>query len=260
MLGKLIKYEFKSTWKTFFMLDAVILILACVNKFTSEVTSENVLRYVANMSMVALIILLVASMFITMVLLIMRFYRSMIREEAYLTFTLPTTTSQILISKVLTAACWLLINAVVVVLATLLLVHDVDVINQMWRTVTSLLEKNGGMSTIISTGIYMFVLLFYYPLLFFAAMSIGQLFKSHKVLGTVVGYFILTTIQQVLSTVSLLVLSKAGIVLDQEVESVGEIISIFGSVTISSIIIDLIMIVICFVTARYLFAKKLNLE
>lgn len=57
---------------------------------------------------------LAAAVTVVMVLIYVRFYKSMVTDEAYLTFTLPVTAGQLIGSKFLVSAVWTLIGGAVI--------------------------------------------------------------------------------------------------------------------------------------------------
>ena len=60
---------------------------------------------------------LAAAVTVIAVLIFVKFYKSMVTDEAYLTFTLPVTAGQLIGSKFLAAAVWALIGGAVIFLA-----------------------------------------------------------------------------------------------------------------------------------------------
>ncbi len=61
--------------------------------------------------------LLAAAMTVIVVLIFVRFYRSMVTDEAYLTFTLPVTPGRLIASKFLASGVWMLIGGAAVTAA-----------------------------------------------------------------------------------------------------------------------------------------------
>lgn len=54
---------------------------------------------------------------VTIVFIAMRFYKSLMGDEGYLTFTLPTTAGKILFSKVVTGVIWIVLSTIAVCIA-----------------------------------------------------------------------------------------------------------------------------------------------
>ena len=114
MLGKLMKYEWKNTWKVgCLMLLGMFLItvIGCVVLRMPGVTAifdgnaSVAMSWLGISSFVATLILyvimLMAATWGIMIFLGIRFYRSMYSDEGYLSHTLPVTANQLFLSKVL---------------------------------------------------------------------------------------------------------------------------------------------------------------
>ena len=133
MLGKLIKHDFRALSRTLFPLQIGILggglvatILSALSIRLSEASwmganGSNLMKMLllgASVTVAVLIgVAIMASMFVTLILICYHFYRSFLADEGYLTFTLPVSTSKLLWSKLLTGMFWVLINSVVVCIA-----------------------------------------------------------------------------------------------------------------------------------------------
>ena len=87
------------------------------------------------------------------VLLFVKFYKSMVTDEAYLTFTLPVTAGQLIGAKFLSAAVWALIGGIGIVLAFcvigsgLLVTGGADAVSffrEMAEDMGEILAENGG--------------------------------------------------------------------------------------------------------------------
>ena len=96
MLGKLLKYEYKATSRYFIGLYIVLALLTIGNKIMLiiEDTSDVQLRVVDilfGIIMASYVIAIIAIAVATVVLMLRRFYFNMLKDEGYLTFTLPAT-------------------------------------------------------------------------------------------------------------------------------------------------------------------------
>jgi len=113
MLGKLLKYEFKSLMNNLGVLYLVWLSLTLItavlpkaSKYTSEFV-ENLLHVVWAISFIAAIIM-------TLVVVIdRRFYKNFYGAEGYFTLSLPVKTSTHIWSKVIASTVWMVITAFV---------------------------------------------------------------------------------------------------------------------------------------------------
>jgi hypothetical protein len=122
MLGKLLKYEWKATARYFVFLYAAVLGMALLNKFFWFIESENVVLNVLRGIITAVFVLLIIASFVfSFVIIIYRFYKNLLSDEGYLSFTLPVSVSKHIISKMLIGALWSFLTVIVLILALLIL-------------------------------------------------------------------------------------------------------------------------------------------
>lgn len=121
MLGKLLKYEWKSTGRVLPLIYLAVLVLAlCVGlSLRGSMYTEEGLRNILFISVY--IILIVAMIVVTVVVIVERFYRSMISQEGYLMHTLPVKSWEHIISKACMAVIWGAI-AVAIVIASFFII------------------------------------------------------------------------------------------------------------------------------------------
>ncbi len=95
--------------------------------------------------------LLAAVMTVIVVLIFVRFYRSMVTDEAYLTFTLPVTAGQLIGAKFLASAVWFLIGSAALAIAGGLIYTGAilagggdfrEAMVDLWQEVFELLAEN----------------------------------------------------------------------------------------------------------------------
>ena len=71
---------------------------------------------------VVMVLAIIAACFLVFFIICAQFYRNLMTDEGYLTFTLPVKTSEILWSKLITAMLWTIISSVVIGLCVLMFV------------------------------------------------------------------------------------------------------------------------------------------
>lgn len=126
MLGKLIKHDFKSLSRVLLPTQLAVLgasVLATIGFSVTfradtitfnESTLAGLLRIIAVFISGIMIMGIIAASFLVAFIIYQRFYKSVMCDEGYLTFTLPVTTAQILWSKLITAVLWTLISLVTI--------------------------------------------------------------------------------------------------------------------------------------------------
>lgn len=103
MLGKLLKYEFKSTGRTFLPLYAILLISALV---TGLLVDNNSMGLATGISGTVFFGLCVAVFVMTCLILIQRFQKNLLQDEGYLMMTLPVKVHTLIFSKLIPAVFW----------------------------------------------------------------------------------------------------------------------------------------------------------
>lgn len=127
MLGKLIKHDFRALSRTLLPMQLGVfaaaliagLFMTILMRTSGNLTSmaEGILTFISVAGMVLIWIAIFASGLVTLLLVALHFYHNLLCDEGYLTFTLPTTSTKILLSKVITGTVWILINGVIVLLS-----------------------------------------------------------------------------------------------------------------------------------------------
>lgn len=113
---KLMKYEFIHSLRTFLIAFAIFLAACLLYPFIMN------LKNIANMPVIFmfmtfgfgfLIVGIVIALFVSIVL---NYYRSMFKKPGYLTLTLPVSTTQLIVSKMLMSIIWVIIGGIVLIL------------------------------------------------------------------------------------------------------------------------------------------------
>ncbi len=160
MLGKLMKYEWKNTWKagTLMLLGMlVVTVIGCmvlsmpgglVDGFVNSSDVNAARSWFVLSSFVATLILyvimLLASTWGMLIFLGIRFYRSMYTDEGYLSHTLPVTANQLFLSKVLVSGIWYLLISLGILISVIALVFSM-----VWGVIhidafANVIEQYGG--------------------------------------------------------------------------------------------------------------------
>lgn len=131
MLGKLLKYEFKLTARTLLPIYAALAGLTVLMCLTTKTPAEMLFLFQGTIGELLLVaiysaygIMMSAVFIITVVLLIERFYKNLLRDEGYLMHTLPVTTGGLVFSKLAGAVVWSVISIVIGCLSVMLVAMD----------------------------------------------------------------------------------------------------------------------------------------
>ena len=228
-------------------------------------------------------ILIVAMAVVTIVVIIERFYKSMISQEGYLMHTLPVKPWQHIVSKLSMAIIWTAI-AIVVVIASLFIIGGISgllteiladadfslLINEM-----EYIFGEGMLDALIICSIVQGIRLI---LQMYAAMAIGGSSTKNKVAYSFLAFVVITVIVSVIaSLVSMICMTgmfvtsgefasfmlgsamDATTVIDAGIAGSG-FDTLFGGMVAVQLVMDGIFAVVFFLLTNYFLTKRLNLE
>ena len=264
MLGKLMKYEWKATWKLLLSANALTLLMTilawCMVKILLRPNSDFEM-----MDFTAIMVLLtyVGSMFAvsvgTTIYLIHRFYTSTYGDQGYLLHTLPVDTHHIIIAKVLASAGWVIINTVSIYLSVIFLIASSDDVLYMREGMKSTIEYLGAEKitafTVIMTLIAFVFSIFAKVLKVGACISLGQLSSNHKLMCSFGWYVAIYVVERVISGIyfAFQIAFYRGL-------SNTHYSSVFDHQWETSLIAGIISCVVYYLLTWYVMSRKLNLE
>lgn len=270
MLGKLIKHEWKAVSKVLITIHISLLLMAVLGKI---MLSIEVLKKAWPLWSALLFIYVISVIAVgigTHIYLAVRFYKNMYTDEGYLSFTLPVKPWEHIFSKTLISSFWILMDGVIIVASILILVMYQGMGREFlngWNEFVAELGVQGlGGVWLIIRGIFTGLLaLISTPLTYYFSISIGQLFNSHKMLASVVSFFITINVIQVISTVvsAVFMIGQANSMLqieEGEMEVYGGMLDMYDSMLGMGIVMDLIVVIGFLLVINYIMNKKLNLE
>lgn len=294
MLGKLFKHEWKASIRVYGMLYilaaiftvAVILYRGIFEDFALGLESQwlrGIMISIEGLLGIGYVLVLLAVNILTLVYLIYRFYQTMVCDEAYLTHTLPVTTEQLIFVKSIMAFCFQMLSIFVTFLSFLALI----VVSGEWNTMASEFSEMiqtikesdywcGNFAfTIILIILLVIVASFFSILTYYMCISAGNLFNSHKLLGSVVVYLIFSVIIRIVSVILVVfgmwtaekrlhyMIEQANniSIIDDRIASMppSEILGFVNSYLVVGLLVMVAGTVALFAISRYLLKNKLNL-
>lgn len=213
MLGRLLKYEIKSTARIYLPLYLLLFLTAVINKFFLSVNSEN-LGIPMAISMTAYVTIIVAIVVITLVITIQRFYKNLLQDEGYLMFTLPVSVDANILSKLLAAVLWNIASTVISFFSVLVLSIDRDMMGALvesWRELqTFLAAQDFAVHWIIFQSIVLILLSLVVGILnLYVAMAIGHLVQKHRVAASLGAFFLIGLVEQIAFTLFIELAAKS---------------------------------------------------
>ncbi|MGC4019888.1 MAG: hypothetical protein QM793_12120 [Muricomes sp.] len=204
MLGKLLKYDLKYGVRIFIILHAILL-TACVlgrflfmDKLDFQAEPDIIFSVIA--PFFALFVVLFSTISLgTLALLAVRFYKNLFTDEGYLSWTLPATSTQQIWAKILSGAVWYILDILISVISLAILVTGNNVTTAYAKVAPEFTAALGMPLEHYSLIILLFTLASTVSsiIMIYMCIAVGQLFPGHRVLGSILAYFILSTVIQV---------------------------------------------------------------
>ena len=267
MFGKLVKNEFRNIGRLLLLINTIVLgmhLLSIVIEkvFDSRVLDGTIFKPVFAIFASVYVISIIAVNIIIVLIFAVRFYRKVYSVEGYLTHTLPVKKSAIYFAMLISSGIGTIITAVVSLgypltrLANEIFVqskvHLSDFINFAAKY-----HVTGNTLFLIILGAVLSV--FYVFALIFLCVSIGQNWKAHPVLGSILSYWGIVTAIQVFGVIMLVSVANSGLgrTIFEADRLPGDTLN---AVSIYGITGELIGIVIMSVISIFMMKRRLDLQ
>lgn len=227
MFGKLLKHEFRATSPLVLLVWAAVIGFSGLSSLFRLLCRElDIFWLPMTVTTFFTVILAIASVVVVYVLIIRRFYVNVYGDEGYLTLTLPVTRGSIIWSKLICGIVWVIGTVIVVFGAVMLRMTTEDaetlneVLNMLGMTASLIVDFSGVPIWAVSTELFAFLLVSLVKsiMLFYAAISLGQFFTGHRLLGSVISYLGLNVVGRVVDSLYSLIMgiSKQGLNIAQQ--------------------------------------------
>lgn len=204
MTGKLIKYEIRSGIRLIAIIWAALLAASILVGFSTStvqtVLPEDGLELAKSvLSIVPPILygaIFMAMLVITVMIIVLRFYRGLLGDEGYLMHTLPVKEWQLITAKGVVAAGIVLVSSLVAILSILILVGFTGGFRDMMDAIGELFRVFGEEPQIILFVLEALVIMIASVLKsvyqIYAAMAIGQLAGKYRLLTSLGAYIVIS--------------------------------------------------------------------
>ena len=272
MLGKLLKHEFKQSSRIILIILAILVVITPVTALYTRFNMNRVpdtdlpfldiLDALQGIATVLYVCAMIAAAVATVILLMYRFYKSMVTSEGYLTHTLPAKTSSIVASKFIVNIVWQLIAYAVMILSVITFTRILG----MWR----LSDLNfsaffKAMNDIGFTGSFVALVIISVLvglatniLRYFVSFAIGHRMNGHPFLGFVITYIVISIILQIIGSVMGIIYSVYTETIDTSIYMTS-FSSLINPILIATIIENIILGIIFYFVTVYMFKNKLNI-
>jgi hypothetical protein len=203
MLSKLLKYEVKATGRIFLPLFLALLLFATITRIIFPLNSKS-FETPAMISMIIYIVLMVGMFVMTFIMMVQRFYRSLLSDEGYLMLTLPVKPWKHIASKLLVSMLWVIASVIVAFFSVLIIALRKGELQRIIQKTGPLLDRVfddlGGWIYLLSLEVIIGILISLASgiLLIYASITIGHLFSQFKVLASFGAFIVLNTLSQIL--------------------------------------------------------------
>ena len=275
MLGKLIKYEWKSTCRMgLLMLGSMVLVTLLGwmafqtpmwQGFNTGKYSFGWLDIFSLLTLLMYVVLLAGTNLCVTIYIGVHFYQTMYTDQGYLTHTLPVTKQQILGSKLLVSGLWLMLITIAMYLSAAFLGFTMLYSFAPDFTAAELLKDVADavgffMSRMrvelgLAVAHWLWALLvalilgpFSQAAILFGAISMGQLFSKHRVLMSVLCYIGILVVNSILNS------------LLRSIQTVLDLGSYMNFGLDMGILLEVVMGVGLYIVSYYVINRKLNLE
>lgn len=278
MLGKLIKYDLKSMSRAFIpmwiLAPVISLMLSLSIRGTIAWEDSPIANYMVSGTgmLTAVMVLLFMGVMIglfvmTILFVIQRFWKGLLKEEGYLMFTLPVEPWQLITAKGLSATLITCISVADGIFSCMILaVASTDEVIleliSVWSYIKQDIARIGPMIWVL---ILLFIVMIIVGLIksiyqVYASMALGQLFEGHRIVGSCVSYIGISIVISVITSIVMMIVSR--ILPDSwlyyTINSSG---TIFGiTYMILLILVAALQVVVFHVITERILSTRLNLE
>lgn len=264
MFLKLLKQDFRATARLMLPVYAAAILLALFNRLSVALQNGRVeshfLYAFTQLASILFVLTMAAVVVMSFVLMIWRFHKNYMTDEGYLMFTLPVSMFELIASKLLIAIGWFVCSAAVVWISSVIVSHNSDMLDVFVVGDVSVFQTPEGRRLLVGGIVFLVLSGLCGCLMFYAAMSVGQSFRSHKTLGTVLVFFAFYIAMQ---TLSVFLLSGTLSLFAGTLEAVMEsdaMLTIANGLVWRYVAFEAVFTAVYYAVTHFMLAKKLNLQ
>lgn len=220
MLGKLLKHEFVAAARPMLLIWIGLPVLGILVNLSGRVmvdTTANIISVLRGILLFLFVVCVIGAWVMAVITMVKRFQQSMLSREAYLTHTLPVNVHQLVWSRMIVAVCYFAVTGVLILGSVFLAMFQLDWVGWFFKNAfdSLLYFFREYQSDAIGWTLEVLALLLVSGLtnclLFYAVLTIGHSFTTHKMLLSVAFFFALEIIAQVVG--SMLLFSSGSLLL-----------------------------------------------
>ena len=264
MLRKLLKYELRATGKVLIPIYLVILGMCIIN---SIFISSNV--SLINKQIFGIVTggLLIALVTLTIVICIQRFKKNLLENEGYLMFTLPLSSTKLILSKYISSILWIMATITVTLISySIFMIQQSTSIGVIYGSgitlsiddkvisFQDLAHTNKDLIVIILSILFFISIISIIVFIVYNSIAISQLsiFAKYKNISAILIFIAISSLVTILNIIN-------NIGLKPDISNL-EFIGAFTKVITIGILQNIVLIIILFIILNYTLTKKLNLD
>lgn len=271
MLGKLLKHEIKSYGFSMGITFLAALIFTVLMKIMCLLPYHNDFQQMIQvMSFYLFFYGIVIVAYAAQILILVRFYTTMVGDRGYLTWTLPAKSSTILWSKIIGGCVWYTISLVVIVLCFILFIiggywelgiSDLGEFVEDIPYIFSELAKAFRIEYLIPVVLMLFNSVVWSMcsfMIYYLCIAIGQLFGKWRIIASIGAYFVYMFIAYVFSIILMFMVMGSILVFENMIGS--HPFAFFNILLAVMVLIGCGVYAGIFAITNRIFDKHLNLE
>lgn len=266
MLKKLYKHEFYSLFRSLLPIYAALFGFSVLSRLVYLVKTENsIINTFKTLAVIGYVLTIIAVFIVGIVIVVTRFYRNLLSNEGYLTFSLPFTATQHIVCKLICGAVTVAVDFVLVFFSLAVLGIGTKAENDFIKFLPELFKAffNYGewpqlTLLIAEIAVFAIITLLEALLMFYAAIAIGQQFKN-RVGASVIAYICLYAASQIISLIFMSFIFAFGSASGFE-NYLNSGISAVSLLLLLPIVFSALLGTAYFLITRYFLSRKLNLE
>ncbi|MBC6003403.1 hypothetical protein H8891_06285 [Paeniclostridium sp. NSJ-45] len=265
MLRKLLKYELRATAKVLVPMYISILGMCIINSIfiSSEISLSN--KKIFGIVTMALLVALIT---LTIVICIQRFKKNLLEDEGYLMFTLPLSSTKLILSKYISAVLWIMGTIIVTLISySLFMIQQATSIGMIYGSgitfyigdkmisFQELTRTNKDLIVIILSILLLISIVSIIIFIVYNSIAISQLsiFAKYKNISSILIFITISSLVTILNTIN------NNIGLKPDISNL-EFMGAFIKVMTLGILQNIFLIIILFLILNYTLNKKLNLN
>lgn len=263
MLGKLLKYDLKWTYKVIIVFYILSFVLSIIGRSLSLIENSVVFSAITQFTFGVAIVMMISSLINCFTRLWSRFVKNLYKDESYLTHTLPVEKEKIYISKILSAFITVFTTAVAIIVCLFICYYS----KENLETLKSILELTASTYNTTVVGLLLllasvfFLEVMFIVLIGYLSIILGYKSNKNKNVKTIVIGVLLYLLTQIITVglifgLGLLNSNVMNLIKTKDVVDIDSI----KNIMLIGIVIYVVYIIIYYLLGKSYFKKGVNVE